>query len=58
MSSKQQLTSNPNARGLGRGDIEIAVQDPLRVQDRLFFLASLTTNFFCYKKRNNLSRFN
>ncbi|CAH2052136.1 unnamed protein product, partial [Thlaspi arvense] len=37
----QPLTSNPNVGGFGQGDAEIVLQDPLRVQDLLFFLGSL-----------------
>jgi hypothetical protein len=36
----QPLTSNPNVGGFGQGDAEIVLQDPLRVQGLLFFLAS------------------
>ncbi|MBO0186013.1 hypothetical protein J0683_24360, partial [Vibrio parahaemolyticus] len=35
----QPLTSNPNVGGFGQGDAEIVLQDPLRVQDVVFFLA-------------------
>ncbi|KAF1859072.1 hypothetical protein Lal_00000898 [Lupinus albus] len=38
----QPLTSNPNVSGFGQGDAEIVLQDPLRVQGLLFFLASIT----------------
>jgi len=38
----QPLTSNPNVSGFGQGDVEIVLQDPLRVQGLLFFLASIT----------------
>ncbi|KAG9438664.1 hypothetical protein H6P81_021384 [Aristolochia fimbriata] len=38
----QPLTSNPNVGGFGQGDAEIVLQDPLRVQGLLFFLASVT----------------
>ncbi|KAK7239720.1 hypothetical protein RIF29_43284 [Crotalaria pallida] len=38
----QPLTSNPNVGGFGQGDAEIVLQDPLRVQGLLFFLASIT----------------
>ncbi|KAF7800475.1 Acetyl-coenzyme A carboxylase carboxyl transferase subunit beta, chloroplastic [Senna tora] len=37
----QPLTSNPNVGGFGQGDVEIVLQDPLRVQGLLFFLASV-----------------
>ncbi|THU43361.1 hypothetical protein C4D60_Mb00t08890 [Musa balbisiana] len=37
----QPLTSNPNVGGFGQGDAEIVLQDPLRVQGLLFFLASV-----------------
>ncbi|MCE5166014.1 hypothetical protein HAX54_014008, partial [Datura stramonium] len=36
----QPLMSNPNVGGFGQGDAEIVLQDPLRVQGILFFLAS------------------
>nr|YP_010891216.1 PetA [Peperomia latifolia]WJK72666.1 PetA [Peperomia latifolia] len=38
----QPLTSNPNVGGFGQGYTEIVLQDPLRVQGLLFFLASVT----------------
>nr|QGU93323.1 cytochrome f [Selaginella stauntoniana] len=38
----QPSTSNPNVGGSGQGDAEIALQDPLRVQGPLLFLASVT----------------
>ncbi|QCD81804.1 apocytochrome f [Vigna unguiculata] len=38
----QPLTSNPNVSGFGQGDVEIVLQDLLRVQCLLFFLASIT----------------
>ncbi|KAE9591176.1 Cytochrome f [Lupinus albus] len=37
----QPLTSNPNVGGFGQGDAKIVLQDPLRVQGLLFFLASI-----------------
>nr|AAA85363.1 cytochrome f [Pisum sativum] len=37
----QPLTSNPNVGGFGQGDAEIVLQDPLRVQGLLLFLASI-----------------
>jgi hypothetical protein len=37
----QPLTSNPNVGGFGLGDLEIVLQDPLRVQGLLFFFASV-----------------
>ncbi|KAM0954121.1 Cytochrome f [Dioscorea sansibarensis] len=37
----QPLTSNPNVGGFGQGDAEIMLQDPLRIQGLLFFLASV-----------------
>ncbi|KAK5834602.1 hypothetical protein PVK06_010278 [Gossypium arboreum] len=37
----QPLTINPNVGGFGQGDAEIVLQDPLRVQGLLFFLASI-----------------
>ncbi|KAI9095689.1 hypothetical protein K1719_026249 [Acacia pycnantha] len=37
----QPLTSNPNVGGFGQGDAEIVLQDPLRVQGLLFFVASV-----------------
>ncbi|PHT40416.1 Cytochrome f [Capsicum baccatum] len=35
------LMSNPNVGGFGQGDAEIVLQDPLRVQGLLLFLASV-----------------
>ncbi|KAK5803949.1 hypothetical protein PVK06_031598 [Gossypium arboreum] len=37
----QPLTINPNVGGFGQGDAEIVLQDLLRVQGLLFFLASI-----------------
>ncbi|KAK5825561.1 hypothetical protein PVK06_020412 [Gossypium arboreum] len=37
----QPLTINPNVGGFGQGDAKIVLQDPLRVQGLLFFLASI-----------------
>ncbi|KAK2633659.1 hypothetical protein Ddye_032718 [Dipteronia dyeriana] len=49
----QPLTSNPNVGGFGQGDAEIVLQDPLRVQGLLFFLASvvLAQIFLVLKKK-------
>nr|QWW89583.1 cytochrome f [Gentiana leucomelaena] len=49
----QSLTSNPNVGGFGQGDAEIVLQDPLRVQGLLFFLASviLSQIFLVLKKK-------
>ncbi|KAI9156555.1 hypothetical protein LWI28_008582 [Acer negundo] len=49
----QPLTSNHNVGGFGQGDAEIVLQDPLRVQGLLFFLASvvLVQIFLVLKKK-------
>ncbi|XAR73184.1 hypothetical protein NMG60_11007069 [Bertholletia excelsa] len=49
----QPLTSNPNVSGFGQGDAEVVLQDPLRVQGLLFFLASvvLAQIFLVLKKK-------
>jgi len=49
----QPLTSNPNVGGFGQGDAEIVLQDPLRVQGLLVFLASviLAQVFLVLKKK-------
>nr|UXN84104.1 cytochrome f [Kadsura japonica]UXN84127.1 cytochrome f [Kadsura japonica]UXN84159.1 cytochrome f [Kadsura japonica] len=49
----QPLTSNPNVGGFGQGDAEIVLQDPLRVQGLLFFLAAviLAQIFLVLKKK-------
>uniref|UniRef100_A0A5K1AQ11 Cytochrome f n=1 Tax=Nymphaea colorata TaxID=210225 RepID=A0A5K1AQ11_9MAGN len=49
----QPLTSNPNVGGFGQGDAEIVLQDPLRIQGLLFFLASviLAQIFLVLKKK-------
>ncbi|KAF7117208.1 hypothetical protein RHSIM_RhsimPtG0003100 (chloroplast) [Rhododendron simsii] len=49
----QPLTSNPNVGGFGQGDAEIVLQDPLRLQGLLFFLASvvLAQIFLVLKKK-------
>jgi apocytochrome f len=49
----QPLKSNPNVGGFGKGDAEIVLQDPLRVQGILFFFASviLAQVFLVLKKK-------
>nr|YP_009109074.1 cytochrome f [Corallorhiza mertensiana]AIW51543.1 cytochrome f [Corallorhiza mertensiana] len=49
----QPLTSNPNVGDFSQGDTEIVLQDPLRVQGPLFFLASviLAQIFLVLKKK-------
>nr|YP_009861997.1 cytochrome f [Viscum liquidambaricola]QKV09822.1 cytochrome f [Viscum liquidambaricola] len=49
----QPLTSNPNVGGFGQVDAEIVLQDSLRVQGLLFFLASviLAQIFLVLKKK-------
>nr|YP_010567390.1 cytochrome f [Plicosepalus curviflorus]UZC33600.1 cytochrome f [Plicosepalus curviflorus] len=49
----QPLTSNPNVGGFGQGDAEIVLQDTLRVQGLLLFLASviLAQIFLVLKKK-------
>nr|AER45629.1 petA [Halocarpus kirkii] len=49
----QPLTNNPNVGGFGQGDAEIVLQDPLRVQGLLLFLASviLAQIFLVLKKK-------
>ena len=49
----QPLTSNPNVGGFGQGDAEIVLQDTLRIQVLLFFLASviLAQIFLVLKKK-------
>nr|YP_009679329.1 apocytochrome f [Alsophila gigantea]YP_010375526.1 apocytochrome f [Alsophila metteniana]QDP70879.1 apocytochrome f [Alsophila gigantea]QXU59504.1 apocytochrome f [Alsophila metteniana] len=38
----QPLTNNPNVGGFGQGEVEIVLQDPLRIQGLLVFFASVT----------------
>ncbi|KAL0925519.1 hypothetical protein M5K25_003862 [Dendrobium thyrsiflorum] len=49
----QPLTSNPNVGRFGQGDAEIVLQDPLRVQGLLLFLASVILEqiFLVLKKK-------
>nr|XP_048321582.1 cytochrome f [Ziziphus jujuba var. spinosa] len=49
----QPVISNPNVGGFGQGDGEIVLQDPLRVQGLLLFLASviLAQIFLVLKKK-------
>ncbi|KAI5420405.1 hypothetical protein KIW84_044264 [Lathyrus oleraceus] len=49
----QPLTSNPDVGGFGQGDAEIVIQDPLRVQGLLLFLAYiiLAQIFLVLKKK-------
>ncbi|KAF4396251.1 hypothetical protein F8388_019797 [Cannabis sativa] len=49
----QPLRSNPNVGGFAQGDAEIVLQDPLRVQGLLLFLASviLAQIFLVLKKK-------
>ena len=48
-----KLTSNPNVGGFGQEDVEIVLQDPLRIQGLLFFLSSviLAQIFLVLKKK-------
>ncbi|CAN6440844.1 unnamed protein product [Victoria cruziana] len=55
----QPLTSNANVGGFGQGDVKIVLQDPLRIQGLLFFLASvILAQIFFVLKKNSLRRFN
>ncbi|CAF2380031.1 unnamed protein product [Brassica napus] len=55
----QPLTSNPNVGGFGRGDAEIVLQDPLRVQGLLFFLGSVVlAQIFLVLKKKQFEKFN
>ncbi|EPS74272.1 apocytochrome f [Genlisea aurea] len=49
----QPLTSNPNVGGFGQGEVEIVLQDPLRIQVLLVFFASviLAQIFLVLKKK-------
>nr|YP_009548331.1 cytochrome f [Bommeria hispida]AYW15152.1 cytochrome f [Bommeria hispida] len=49
----QPLTNNPNVGGFGQGEVEIVLQDPLRVQGLLAFFASvvLAQIFLVLKKK-------
>nr|YP_009549198.1 cytochrome f [Llavea cordifolia]AYW16347.1 cytochrome f [Llavea cordifolia] len=49
----QPLTNNPNVGGFGQGEVEIVLQDPLRIQGLLAFLASvvLAQIFLVLKKK-------
>nr|YP_010879087.1 cytochrome f [Coniogramme japonica]WHE42738.1 cytochrome f [Coniogramme japonica] len=49
----QPLTSNPNVGGFGQGEVEIVLQDPLRIRGLLAFLASvvLAQIFLVLKKK-------
>ncbi|KAH7277779.1 hypothetical protein KP509_05G050300, partial [Ceratopteris richardii] len=49
----QPLTNNPNVGGFGQGEVEIVLQDPLRVQGLLVFFASvlLAQIFLVLKKK-------
>ncbi|MCD9637848.1 hypothetical protein HAX54_021381 [Datura stramonium] len=55
----QPLTSNPNVGGFGQGNAEIVLQDPLRFQGLLFFLASvILEQIFLVLKKDSPRRFN
>nr|YP_009548765.1 cytochrome f [Cryptogramma acrostichoides]AYW15740.1 cytochrome f [Cryptogramma acrostichoides] len=49
----QPLTNNPNVGGFGQGEVEIVLQDPLRIRGLLAFLASvvLAQIFLVLKKK-------
>nr|YP_010518568.1 cytochrome f [Dryopteris yoroii]UXN85111.1 cytochrome f [Dryopteris yoroii]UXN85287.1 cytochrome f [Dryopteris yoroii]UXN85375.1 cytochrome f [Dryopteris yoroii] len=49
----QPLTNNPNVGGFGQGEVEIVLQDPLRIQGLIAFLASvvLAQIFLVLKKK-------
>lgn len=49
----QPLTNNPNVGGFGQGEVEIVLQDPLRVQGLLAFFTSvvLAQIFLVLKKK-------
>ncbi|CAM6031815.1 unnamed protein product [Sphagnum tenellum] len=49
----QPLTNNPNVGGLGQGDAEIVLQDPVRIQGLLVFFGSviLAQIFLVLKKK-------
>nr|YP_009427225.1 cytochrome f [Onoclea sensibilis]ASU95904.1 cytochrome f [Onoclea sensibilis] len=49
----QPLTNNPNVGGFGQGEAEIVLQDPLRIQGLIAFLASvvLAQIFLVLKKK-------
>nr|YP_003795593.1 cytochrome f [Pteridium aquilinum subsp. aquilinum]ADK47575.1 cytochrome f [Pteridium aquilinum subsp. aquilinum] len=49
----QPLTNNPNVGGFGQGEVEIVLQDPLRIQGLLVFFASvvLAQIFLVLKKK-------
>nr|YP_009549025.1 cytochrome f [Calciphilopteris ludens]AYW16000.1 cytochrome f [Calciphilopteris ludens] len=49
----QPLTNNPNVGGFGQGEVEIVLQDPLRIQGLLAFFASvvLAQIFLVLKKK-------
>ena len=49
----QPLTNNPNVGGFGQGEVEIVLQDPLRIQGLLVFFASvaLAQVFLVLKKK-------
>nr|YP_009910986.1 cytochrome f [Dryopteris goeringiana]QLD21194.1 cytochrome f [Dryopteris goeringiana] len=49
----QPLTNNPNVGGFGQGEVEIVLQDPLRIRGLIAFLASvvLAQIFLVLKKK-------
>nr|YP_010880797.1 cytochrome f [Asplenium pseudocapillipes]WHW95349.1 cytochrome f [Asplenium pseudocapillipes] len=49
----QPLTSNPNVGGFGQGEVEVVLQDPLRIQGLIAFFASvvLAQIFLVLKKK-------
>lgn len=49
----QPLTNNPNVGGFGQGEVEIVLQDPLRIQGLLVFFVSvvLAQIFLVLKKK-------
>ena len=53
MKADQPLTNNPNVGGFGQGEVEIVLQDPLRIQGLIAFFASvvLAQIFLVLKKK-------
>jgi len=53
VSQDQALTVNPNVGGFGQTDVEIVLQDPLRIYGYLAFVITIivTQSFFVFKKK-------
>ena len=53
----QPLTNNPNVGGFGQEEIEIVLQDPLRIRGLIAFFASVVFFLVLKLRKNNLKKY-